>query len=80
MAQIGSIMHENDVSYKGYHTFQCPSGSYWCNQYKITNAATKWNPSDEQIMMHVMENGATAVGLYADDISDYEMGIHDDCS
>ena len=81
MAKEGILMHENDRPYLGKTTFQCPAGPYWSPGYKITKAATAWNPSDEQIMKHVLEFGATAVALYASDpgFGHYKSGVFDKC-
>ena len=81
MAKEDVLMHENDRPYIGKTTFQCPSGPYWSPGYKIIKAATAWKPSDEQIMVHVMEFGATAVGLYASDpgFGHYKSGVFDKC-
>ena len=81
MAKVGKVMHENDRPYKGSTKFQCPSGPYWTPGYKITKAPTAWRPSDEQIMAHVMEFGATAVALYASDsgFGHYKKGVFDTC-
>merc|ERR1712223_114116 len=82
MANTGKLMHENERPYKGSTTFQCPSGPYWSPGYKIVKAPTAWNPTDEQIMKHVMEFGATVVGLYASDarFGHYKKGVFDKCS
>ena len=82
MASTGNLMHENERPYKGSTTFQCPSGPYWSPGYKITKAPTAWRATDEQIMKHIMEFGATVVGLYASDsgFGHYKKGVFDKCS
>merc|ERR1712203_1309459 len=54
----------------------------WSRGYKITKAPVAWRPSDEQIMKHVMEFGATAVALYASDkgFGHYKSGVFDKCN
>ena len=81
MAQKGKFMHENDHPYKGSTEFQCPSGPYWSPGYKIIENPTAWNPTDEQIMAHVMEFGATTVAVYASDpgFNHYKSGVFDTC-
>jgi len=81
MASTGNLMHENERPYKGSTTFQCPSGPYWSPGYKIVKAPTAWSPTDEQIMKHIMEFGATVVGLYASDsgFGHYKKGVFDKC-
>ena len=81
MAAKDHLMHENDRPYQGKTEFQCPNGKYWSPGYKITKAPVAWRPSDEQIMKHVMEFGATAVALYASDkgFRNYKSGVFDKC-
>ena len=81
MAKEGKLMHETVRPYLGKTEFQCPAGPYWSPGYKITKAPTAWSPSDDQIMAHVMEFGATAVALYASDsgFGHYKSGVFDTC-
>merc|ERR1712045_657849 len=82
MAAKDHLMHENDRPYQGKTEFQCPNGKYCSPGYKITKAPVAWRPSDEQIMKHVMEFGATAVALYASDkgFGHYKTGVFDKCN
>jgi len=82
MAKEGKLMHETGRPYLGKTEFQCPAGPYWSPGYKITKAPTQWDPSDDQIMAHVMEFGATAVALYASDpgFGHYKSGVFDTCN
>ena len=81
MVRDGNLVHEKDNPYKGRKKDQCPSVPYWSPGYKITMALTLWSTTDERIMTHIMEFGATVVGLYAKDpgFVHYKSGVFDEC-
>ena len=80
--QQGNLMHENDAPYYGKETGSCKAGPYWSPGYKFNKAVVEWDPTDEQIMMQVMEHGSAVIGLYASNwgFRNYKSGIFDKCS
>ena len=81
LAEKGKVMHESKRKYKGSTKFQCPSGPYWDPGYKITKYIKKGKPTDKDIMAHIMEYGATHIGIWASNsgFGHYKSGVFDKC-
>merc|ERR1712241_865377 len=95
MVKNGGLIHENSSPYKSYYgPFQkpetCLTQPYWSPGYKFEKAVVEWGengntagskgPTDEQIMMQVMEHGSSAIGIYTGNpVFSYKSGVLDTC-
>jgi len=93
MVKKGGLIHEKTSPYttqKGSKTGPCVTKPYWSPGYKFVKTVVEWGPAgwgknqgptDEQIMMQVMEHGSSVIGVYAHGpVFSYKSGVLDTCS
>ena len=92
MVKKGGLIHEKTSPYttqKGSKTGPCVTKPYWSPGYKFVKTVVEWGPAgwgknqgptDEQIMMQVMEHGSSVIGVYAHGpVFSYKSGVLDTC-
>jgi hypothetical protein len=84
MIKTVGLIHEKTSPYmtqEGSDLGPCLTQPYWSPGYKFEKTVAQWNPTDEQIMMQVMEHGSSVIGVYASaPVFSYKSGICDTCS
>ena len=84
------VIHENTSPYStqyGSELGPCITQHYWSPGYKFEKVVTEYGnpyswsegPTDEQIMMQVMEHGSSVIGVYSKDIYNLGSGVEDKC-
>ena len=94
MLDADGFIHENSSPYTtqfGSDLGPCVTKPYWSPGYEIEDYATEWAVdkenelvTDEQIMMQIMEHGASIIAIYVSNqgskpVVNYKKGVIDTC-
>ena len=94
MLDSDGFIHENSSPYttqSGSDLGPCVTKPYWSPGYEIEDYATEWAVdkenelvTDEQIMMQIMEHGASIIAIYVSNqgskpVVNYKKGVIDTC-